>query len=1379
MSPKLTDPVRLRAILDRLVKQKAAAPLTPTEREALAECAFRLAVAADTPAPEAVRLLLRGRRLDGANPRYAYHLARIYLQHGDLDRAAAWLRRALAQCPTSHRIWAHVSLLQRELHARHHGDVRYDVEALRERGGKVEKAVRDGVDHLPADLSDFTPPMSEKLREEEANRRMERAMQEPFAEPPPADETPAPESPTPAVPRLPRIEKPGECRWSGIDDLLAEALLEAEPSNHKLDDLLPVMERAATAAARRPRGVSAFVILAIQWLVSGYPAETIRRLAAKLPAEPRPDLALLGRVCALFEAAEDDVPRLLAEAIQAGDLPPFLAALIHQRRVVWYPLRFEALGDYRAARRYLNAARRSPPKDEAAQKAQDEEVAEHVKKLRRGVKALYADPPRRLADRPPREATPADATPAASPAERLDGLEAQAADLAGRLDAAWPRLLALESAHKAGSLDEKGLDDLRAVAIDVEVAKAACGAGLRDIGEMRTGGGLTPEQATRAEKIERDLKKTATLGKFLKVLNKLPVPKIDPAALAPAPAGASNPGTAASSPAERLAALDAQAGAMKARFDADWPRLLDLEKASKTGPLDAKSLGELQAIAAHVEAGKPACTEALAAIGDLRKSGSLTPEEAGRLEKVERVFKDNATRPGKFRKVLDKLPVPPVTPALQPGPAAASAPAAATPAGAGQTPRQPRIGDDSLRGLAALEKALADADRELIRFYNAAGATFKPYPRAALRQPALHGLRGLVRARAAETFFRLGRRHLAREQWNALLCADRLDLDLLWNIAVCDTRDQDASRCLSSWRAYAEMLYFYDVVEGSPRPRAAARAAFHREFGNAFAPAFLQEKPDARRDEKADEAAFAVFLDSPGRVRHFVGHKLLELLNGKLDFRAPLWVLGVRKSDGPKARARARDGLVAFVESACALLPDRVRDAFQALCLNHIDAAAKACGSAYRLTPEKDPHYAGEEARHVQWLKEVVRFKKTLYLHVRGNETLYRHLRGLDFLDEFARLDAVPLDQSPDLLNAAALANGLTDGEVVLDLMGGLTDHVLFPLLEFVFKGTDVAEDDAFRQAQYGRLVGPWATNQALSRPRQAVGDRSYLDLIDEPSHFYPVEVTAAFKGEPTPRALELLREWVARYPRSTGPARHLAGLLAFGPKHRRAFDLANANDPAAVPLLIELIDDGMNAEALAVLEDAARAGVTEAGRAECRKVWGQLQQQALATVKNTVIIFQNLSANARLDPQRLSRSVNRWLDAWRERLRSWPTSEQGPPPVTGQDLTEVEEALDSAVVHAALHPLGDLNENWRGVANEMGRILKDKPTSRTALFYRMIAWHRLAVEASQKNDRDGVLGCLRQSRNDAQALLELSPTKEQRDQAQKLLQEISSIPGV
>src|SRR5439155_2208733 len=123
------------------------------------------------------------------------------------------------------------------------------------------------------------------------------------------------------------------------------------------------------------------------------------------------------------------------------------------------------------------------------------------------------------------------------------------------------------------------------------------------------------------------------------------------------------------------------------------------------------------------------------------------------------------------------------------------------------------------------------------------------------------------------------------------------------------------------------------------------------------------------------------------------------------------------------------------------------------------------------------------------------------------------------------------------------------DGASVEKLMFDLADGVMVPLLKFVFADGGTKADARLRLTQYQRLV-QWKDNPVLSRKSLALRDLTYLEVIDDPQFFYPEAVMKAFgKEQANNNAAEVLRDWVKRYPRSSGPARLLAMLMGRDPK--------------------------------------------------------------------------------------------------------------------------------------------------------------------------------------------------------------------------------------
>ena len=1047
MPSLLREPTKLRQRLEELLEQRRTRGSDPSASEALAEGSFRLALHPDTSVVESLGLLRRSVRLDGSNPKYAYHLARMYFLSGRLQLAADWLTHAYRLCPTSHRIWCHFSLLQRELNRLFKGNPKYEPDALRKRSDAIAGLIKAGEDQLDPALLDCQPPVRVQDERKDANQAH-----------PVLEKTADGATATASLTPIRRFLRPQQCRWRGIDDLNFEHLLEANPSQRNQKKLHPLLAGKAAAAKSGAKASTRFAVLAIEWLICGYPVATVRRLMQEYSLGPNtPSLQLLDLVCTFYEAELATLPVLLSEALAGRCLPPLLAALVHQRRLLWRPLEFRQARSYRQARRFLAEAAQTSITDEESRRDQAAKAEEHVSHLQRALQLLNIEQPKPLSDFVEIASRSLDH---ATAWERFLHLEKAASALSAFKDETFKFLKDELSPTAENTADDtefsRARADFKTVNEIIEILERAGETGnrlLTDLAEAVTSQGSdhVPENfIQRREECSKHLIALKAFGNFRRRLSKVEV---------------------------RLKALGEHFQELIQPPSADLSRLL----------------GEIQTI--HREISQEITDDLIA------------PEaEADLLVKTS---EDMLSTQG--------MPATTETPMMNPG--------------------ADKDVDREFFGLAALQVALKDVDIAIAKMFADALATFTPYAPGDRCQPALRELRTAIQARQAETVFRLGHYRQACRLWNSMLGEDRLAAAVLKNIAVCDTRGPELGDCLTSWSSYVEMLYFFDLVASTPRPYARIRADFHRSFGNAYAPAFLNKKLDKDWDRSIDDLALLSFCASPGRVRNFVDHKILEFINAKLDFTSPPLLLGVSRAEGEGSRTQACEIMNAFLEEMASLLPARVRIAFVGLVKRHLENALKACSSAVRLTVRKDPHYAEELPRQEDMLKEFCQLKVKLVRAVQQNRELGRHLTSVAFLQELGRLDRIPLGLSEEMLLPIALSFGMEKTETLENLIkDNLCRQVIRSLLDFIFSPATSPEDETLHLRQYRCLVNQWVHHPALE---------DFRDLIDDPQPFYPVEIERAFSNEvPDPEAVEILYGWQRRYPELTGPTRLLAILL-------------------------------------------------------------------------------------------------------------------------------------------------------------------------------------------------------------------------------------------
>jgi len=724
-APRLTGAGALSVRLEELEAARREDGPGPELDVALAECRFRMAVHPDARPAEALRHLADALRLDGVNPKYPYHIALTYWLAGDLERAGEWLERAFQACPTSHRLWSHMSRLQFEMALAYKGVSPHALDELRSRGARIASAIFAGTDALE-DVAFTLDVSTAKTTDRSADSGGQARLR---ADANDADE-PAGAAATEPVPR---ITDAGRCRWPGAADVLVWEELAKEPKKGSLKQVVPTFERIAAHHPSRPDGIPRFAQLAVEWLVCGYPLETVRRLREGVTS-PSPALDLLDLVLDLYEMPAGDVPSAIARELTiggSGSLPPLLSAVVHDRRILWRKPAFEGYAAYRRARRLLHRAGTEPSEEQL------EEAADHALALSTAMDRLVPKPPKRMADFRPSTAAEGSSAPEAelTELERATG---------------WLREIRVQLMAEAKRI-EAAVSDLE----DAE-AYAAVRADRRAMGDLL--GALDLASATGTQRLERVI----------------------------ASIGAMDDGGAADAQARSLYTQEVER--RKAACQAGFT---DLTKRGGTGR-------GLKRIDARLQES----SDRFAGSGDAEPSADL----------VRMLAEIRAFLPADEQTEQEEKPT---FEAYD---------------GGGRT------------GLDALEHVLSTLDDRIERLFSDLYDSFAPYETVIDRLPAMSMLRRSVRSAHADVLYRMDRRAEARRLWQHSLREDRVNAGLLHNIAVCDTYSRNVGRSLASWSAYAEVLYYLDVVSGDPSMHAAQRATLHRGLAGAYGPSIEMDE---------------------------------------------------------------------------------------------------------------------------------------------------------------------------------------------------------------------------------------------------------------------------------------------------------------------------------------------------------------------------------------------------------------------------------------------------------------------------------------------------------------------------------------------------------
>ncbi len=215
-----------------------------------------------TAAPaEALELLDKASRWHRGNPKpQVPHCAIAALNlAGDLEQGGLQLQTVQRQCQYQPQDLGTSGDCSARLDRRYADDARFERKAsARLFWRNCWKQVRDGIDVVPAEMLSLAPTPAQVAGGSSTQSRNERLATGVAAE-------------KIAEPQARRTDA-GLCRWSGVYDLQAEQLLEAEPTVRNRDLLVGILAELVNLAPLREGGFSAFAITSIQWLLNGYPS---------------------------------------------------------------------------------------------------------------------------------------------------------------------------------------------------------------------------------------------------------------------------------------------------------------------------------------------------------------------------------------------------------------------------------------------------------------------------------------------------------------------------------------------------------------------------------------------------------------------------------------------------------------------------------------------------------------------------------------------------------------------------------------------------------------------------------------------------------------------------------------------------------------------------------------------------------------------------------------------------------------------------------------------------------------------------------------------------------------------------------------------------
>jgi tetratricopeptide (TPR) repeat protein len=693
---------------------------------------------------------------------------------------------------------------------------------------------------------------------------------------------------------------------------------------------------------------------------------------------------------------------------------------------------------------------------------------------------------------------------------------------------------------------------------------------------------------------------------------------------------------------------------------------------------------------------------------------------------------------------------------------------------------------------------LAYTEREIGRAFASAEATFDPYTPADLETHGLAALRWTVLARKAETLYRMGRRAEARRAWSRLVRLDPLDPGVLRNLAVCDTACGELLRALDSWKGYLELLYFFDVVADDPRPHAQERAELHRAVGHSYAPPALYQKEEDW--EKAiDPVSVIAFLSSPGGVRNFVEHKLLEFFNVRLQPTSPPVIVGIGRSDPKEARDRATAQWDEFQKKVNEVLPERLRPAVAGVVKRHVEHAIEECENVTRLAQKHDPTYGEDRKRLLELVIDLCRSKFRFGLMLIKSSDLAGQLATFDGLVELLRLDEAPVEANSELFETAA-AKLRMDTDTLRRFLSHTAVQFVLGALQYIL---DVPTDDADaarRKQLFGRMVDQVVPHPALKNAAAYIdaphGDRA---------------LTKKWLGdEDAQNRVRVLRRWHQSFPAMAGVAfgfmqalLHLrdlpgANVQALQNEAIAALEVGarqGFHGPSVQLCIRQLIafrqSEGDVAGAMKMTKDYMDSSTNEKSRAILARMYQQLQFQdhmeherfedalrvGMDLLENDDRDFQHaeqlikafgLAATRRKrDPGRAA--LNASISAWAERAQA-KCDRHDDDAVAPNIIAGIKALRDEALVQSVVSEHTDASgaTDPKPLIGGLDALLKEYPNLASAYFQRMLAWDAISEDSENEKEK---ADARRKAVADAKEVLQRTTDQEKQKVARELLE--------
>ena len=1362
----LIEPDVLKDQVEKIESHGKKNKISYQHLEAKAEALLRLALHPDTSFAEALQYLKNAYRIDSANPRYAYHLARLYFRYNELDKSAFWLRKAILYCPTSHRIWTHIGLLHRELNSRYKYDDQYEPNALQMRAVRINAAIRQGNDQFDPELIDFKPPQSKAEKEKQERKKQDRAgsvrepdVSEKKEEPDESEKRPEDLLKT----KMNRMNLPRRLRWSGILDIEMESLLEAAPSERIRDKILPLLDKVIEHCRKREAGHTAFAILGIEWLMSGYPVSTVQRYMTQYFSEDKdPSLELLKITFTLFEADLSDLPEMLNTHLTQGKITPLMAAQVHKRRLLWRSFDFRALTAYRMAKKLIEKAENNEELSEYEHSA----CARYMTSLTTALNKLDVPPPDPMPDTAVKEVL--ESIDVKTALEMLSDLEQCYQTFKSISEQAFnflknefePVSKSIESADSYTFVcsHHSGFEEFLSVLNQAGIAGIDAVDYLLDQIVSLPTSELGEDFALRLETCRKEFNELTIPKGFNKVLRRIELrmksaaenfiaspPNYSPALsqlIEESRTAMPGVGQDHSGNGSKFEVIIDETQEIGDKIDLYWTSIRDLVSAHKDHDLTDEEVQKAVEIRDFIEGLEAWGENTLSQVEEIRKKNEMS--DISKLDQLEKSIRDHMTAQGRFRKKIKTLHLPDLKPQQSTGENADDEVTADQ-------------SDDKLTGVEGLKRIISMVDTKVFEVIDDSLKTFDAYSVENRILAPISGLHRMVMEQATELIYRLGNVSRAKKLWSQCYAMDRLNINALKNIAVATTVEHnDYAKILHAWQSYFGITYFYAIAAQNPREYAETRAEIHHNFASAYGIEFITSIDRDKSDEemKKDFEPFFSFMNSPGCLTEFIHHKIAEFLNKRFDLETPTLILGVERTATPGQREKAFKMMQLFVETACELLPKRISPGFQKTCLERLSKALDACEDLKGLTISENERYKEDEKKLVQWITDVYSFREQFFYAFQMNPDWFLSIRHIDFLPLLDLISIFPtgISKQYQMMGVGSFVRKYRkEPDVIINHLETIVDIASLNFASATI-GSDQIEKGK-RLKYYNMLYKSLCSHLEFWK---RIGDRNeqggaILKRIDDPQPLYPDEIQIIYQDqdlsqEDLNRAIDKFKEWCDIYPRITGPARMLGFLLRRQNKGKEALPylekaVKNAFFDHAIEECKELIGSiNMPDNIEEYIDNADYAGARVYVKKQLMKQ--PTNQNLLQTLINCYARqiedqpkdSDELFIDMELDIDDIKKTLD---DSISKRSKDGLLIDPKAADVSLLNFMKNEDQWGTFLTESFISHYNQetLKNNWDNIIVLMGGLIEHYPENVNAKFYLMIAHFNLGNEDGQKQE--------------------------------------------